>query len=133
MPQLIDAQAAPTKDAGAVALRTAVTIMERWQATTRQIENTLRISRSTYARAKDPHRTVSLDSDQFARISLVLNVHAALRTVFDNPANVYGFPSLKNDNDFFNGQTPLDVMSTGSFISLYETCRRIDALRGAQW
>lgn len=107
--------------------------MERWKATSRQIENTLRISRSTYARAKDQDRTVSLDSDQFARISLILNIHAALRTIFDNPENVYGFPSLKNDNDFFNGQAPLDVMSTGSFISLYESFRRIDALRGAQW
>lgn len=133
MTQPISAHALSTKDAGAVALRTAVTIMERWKATTRQIENTLRISRSTYARAKDQDRTVSLDSDQFARISIILNIHAALRTIFDNPENVYGFPFLKNDNDFFNGQAPLDVMSTGSFISLYETFRRIDALRGAQW
>lgn len=121
------------KDSGAVALRTAVTIMERWKATTRQIENTLRISRSTYGRAKDQQRTVSLDSDQFARISIILNIHAALRTIFDNPDNVYGFPSLNNGNDFFNGRPPLEVMSNGSFINLYETFRRIDALRGAQW
>ena len=67
------------------------------------------------------------------RISFVLNIHAALRLVFDNPENVYGFPTMGNDNDFFNGRTPLEVMSQGDMISLYETFRRIDVLRGAQW
>jgi len=118
---------------GAVALRAAVNVMEKWQATSKQIESTLRISRSTYARAKEQQRSVSLDSDQLARISLVLNMHAALRTIFDNPENVYGFPSMKNGNDFFNGRSPLEIMSDGSFIQLYETFRRIDVLRGAQW
>ncbi|WDY60606.1 hypothetical protein PVV54_12870 [Pseudomonas sp. PSKL.D1] len=126
-------QAPASKDAGAVALRTAVNIMEKWNSTSRQIENVLRISRSTYARAKDQQRSVSLDSDQIARISLVLNIHASLRTIFDNPENVYGFPSMANDNAFFDGRSPLDIMGEGSFIQLYETFRRIDALRGAQW
>ncbi|CAM3974937.1 hypothetical protein CCOS865_02272 [Pseudomonas reidholzensis] len=133
MSQATAAPASPTKDVGAVALRTAINIMEKWQASTKQIENVLRISRSTYARAKDQQRAVSLDSDQMARISLVLNMHAALRTVFDNPDNVYGFVSMKNSNDFFDGQSPLEVMAQGSFIQLYETFRRIDVLRGAQW
>lgn len=122
-----------TKDASAVALRTAVNIMEKWNATSRQIENVLRISRSTYARAKDQQRSVSLDSDQMARISLVLNIHASLRTIFDNPDNVYGFPAMANDNAFFDGRSPLEIMAEGSFIQLYETFRRIDVLRGAQW
>ncbi|WP_442111029.1 antitoxin Xre-like helix-turn-helix domain-containing protein [Pseudomonas sp. NUPR-001] len=121
------------KDAGAVALRTAVNIMEKWNATSRQIENVLRISRSTYARSKDQQRSVSLDSDQLARISLVLNIHASLRTIFDNPDNVYGFPAMANDNAFFDGRSPLEIMAEGSFIQLYETFRRIDVLRGAQW
>ncbi|KPA88530.1 antitoxin Xre-like helix-turn-helix domain-containing protein [Pseudomonas asplenii] len=133
MSQAPPARTPSTKDAGAVALRTAVTIMERWKATPKEIENTLRISRSTYSRVKEQGRTVSLDDDQLARISLILNVHGALRTVFDNPENVYGFPRMANDNDFFEGRTPLEIMATGSFINLYETFRRIDALRGAQW
>nr|WP_314871978.1 antitoxin Xre-like helix-turn-helix domain-containing protein [uncultured Pseudomonas sp.] len=122
-----------SKDVGAIALRTAITIMEKWQASAKQIESVLRISRSTYARAKDQQRAVSLDSDQIARVSLVLNIHAALRTVFDNPDNVYGFVAMKNHNAFFAGQSPLAVMAQGSFIQLYETFRRIDVLRGAQW
>lgn len=122
-----------TKDKDAVALRTAVTIMEKWNATTKQIESTLRVSRSTCVRAKSNKQSVSLDSDQMTRISLVLNIHATLRTIFDNPENVYGFASMKNENDFFNGRSPLEILSQGDFIPLYETYRRIDGLRGAQW
>jgi uncharacterized protein (DUF2384 family) len=133
MSQAISKQSDSTKDFGSVALRTAVKIMEHWQASSKQIESVLRISRSTYARVKELQRPVSLDSDQLARISLVLNIHASLRTIFDNPDNVYGFPSMNNDNAYFDGRSPLEIMAEGSFIQLYETFRRIDALRGAQW
>jgi hypothetical protein len=71
-----------------------------------------------------------LDIDQLQRVSLVLNIHAALRNTFDNQSNVKGFPSLKNDNDFFDGRSPLEVMSKGDLITLYETYKRIDHL---QW
>jgi hypothetical protein len=67
------------------------------------------------------------------RISFVLNIHATLRLVFDNPDNVYGFASMANDNEFFNGRSPLEIMAQGDMISLYETFRRIDMLRGALW
>ncbi|GIZ13944.1 antitoxin Xre-like helix-turn-helix domain-containing protein [Pseudomonas sp. NCCP-436] len=116
-------------------LRAALTILDKWQASCEQACRVLRISRSTYSRAsqKDPAWEVSLDSDQMQRISLVLNIHSTLRLIFDNPENVYGFTSMENHNEFFNGRAPLEVMAQGDMISLYETFRRIDALRGAQW
>ncbi|WP_312931816.1 antitoxin Xre-like helix-turn-helix domain-containing protein [Pseudomonas sp.] len=121
------------KHTHAIALRTAVNVLEKWHASPRQIESILRISRSTCSRAKDATRAVSLDEDQLARTSLVLNIHASLRTLFDNPDNVYGFMRMANDNLFFAGRAPLEVMAEGSFIHLYETFRHIDGLRGAQW
>lgn len=116
-------------------LRTALRILDKWDASSDQSCRILRISRSTYTRAKQTGSewSVSLDMDQLQRISFVLNIHAALRTVFDNPENVYGFASLDNHNEFFNGRKPLDIMAQGDMVSLYETFRRIDALRGAQW
>ena len=116
-------------------LRAAVGILDKWRASSDQACRILRISRSTYTRARqrDPDWAVTLDADQMQRISFVLNIHAALRLVFDNPENVYGFPSMANDNDFFNGRSPLEIMAQGDMISLYETFRRIDVLRGAQW
>ncbi|MDQ0652737.1 antitoxin Xre-like helix-turn-helix domain-containing protein [Pseudomonas cedrina] len=124
-----------TKDQCVTGLRAAVGILEKWQASSEQACRVLRISRSTFTRAKqgDTSWSVSLDADQMQRISFVLNIHAALRLVFDNPENVYGFASMANDNSFFNGRTPLEVMAQGDMISLYETYRRIDVLRGAQW
>ena len=129
-------QAQPfTREQCVAGLRAAVGILEKWQASSDQACRILRISRSTYTRARqrDAVWSVSLDADQMQRISFVLNIHAALRLLFDNPENVYGFMAMANDNDFFNGRAPLDVMSEGDMVSLYETFRRIDALRGAQW
>lgn len=119
----------------AAGLRAAVNILEKWRASSDQICRILRISRSTYARANQPDPTwsVNLDSDQMHRISLVLNIHAALRLVFDNPDNVYGFVAMVNHNEFFNGRSPLEIMAQGDMISLYETFRRIDVLRGGLW
>ena len=116
-------------------LRAAVGILDKWAASSEQACRILRISRSTYTRARqlDPDWAVTLDADQMQRISFVLNIHAALRLVFDNPENVYGFPAMANHNEFFNGRTPLEIMAQGDMISLYETFRRIDVLRGAQW
>lgn len=124
-----------TKDQCATGLRAAVTILDKWQASTEQACSILRISRSTHARAKlrNAQWSVSLDPDQMQRVSFVLNIHAALRLVFDNPENVYGFPAMANHNEFFNGRSPIDVMAQGDMISLYEAFRRIDSLRGAQW
>ena len=116
-------------------LRAALRILDKWNATGEQVCKILRISRSTYTRAgqQDADWAVSLDADQMHRISFVLNIHSALRLIFDNPENLYGFASMENHNAFFNGRSPLAVMAQGDMISLYETFRRIDALRGAQW
>ncbi|SDU28166.1 hypothetical protein SAMN05216296_2829 [Pseudomonas pohangensis] len=110
-------------------------ILDIWGASREQACKILRISRSTYNRAKQraPGWTVSLDADQMQRVSFVLNIHAVLRQIFDNPENVYGFPSMANNNAFFNGRSPLEIMAQGDMISLYEVYRRIDALRGVQW
>jgi len=124
-----------TRDQCAIGLRAAVNILEKWQATTEQACSILRISRSTHARAKlrNDAWSVNLDPDQMQRVSFVLNIHAALRLLFDNPENVYGFPAMANHNEFFNGRSPLEVMAQGDMISLYESFRRIDSLRGGQW
>ncbi|HEX8593677.1 MAG TPA: antitoxin Xre-like helix-turn-helix domain-containing protein [Pseudomonas sp.] len=134
MSALLQSQAL-TKAQCAAGLRAAVAILDKWRASSDQACRILRISRSTYVRAnqQDPAWSVNLDADQLHRISLVLNIHAALRLVFDNPENVYGFVGMVNHNEFFNGRSPLDIMAQGDMISLYETFRRIDVLRGGLW
>ncbi|SDU83993.1 hypothetical protein SAMN05216363_2147 [Pseudomonas sihuiensis] len=112
-------------------LPAALNILDKWKVSCEQACQVLRISRSTYNRASQKHSApaVSLDADQMQRISLVLNIHAVLRLVFDDPDNDYGFPSMENRNEFFNGRTPLEIMVQGDMVTLYEPFRQIDA----QW
>lgn len=118
-----------TRLQSAVGLRAAIRIINGWQATSGQACKILRISASTYRRASNSHYSMTrLDRDQQQRLGLVLGIHAALRTIFDNPANVRGFPRFKNENVFFEGRCPLEIMSRGDMISLYETYRRIEHL-----
>jgi hypothetical protein len=119
-----------TKDQCVAGLCAAVDILDKWGASTDQACGVLRISRSTFVRTKQraPEWSVTLDPDQLQRISFVLNIHAALRLIFDNPKNVYGFVSMANNNDFFNGRSPLEIMAQGDIDSLSETFHRIDAL-----
>lgn len=112
-------------------LRTAMSVLDKWRASPEQACRILRISNSTYTHAKqcDPAQPIDLNSDQLHRISIVLNIHATLRTVFNNPDNVYGFPSMGNRNEFFNGRSPLEIMAQGDITAIYETLKQIDTLR----
>lgn len=113
-------------DQSGVILRTALRVLEKWKATTEQASNVLRVSRSSISRAHQG-KSVELDRDQLERASIVLNCHASLRLAFDNPENVYGFMGLENQNEFFNGRKPLEIMAQGDLLSLLETYKRIDA------
>lgn len=122
------------KSTAAAGLKAAVRILDKWRAKGEQGEAILRVSHTTYARARRGDLAeIKLDADQLARISYLLNIHAALRTLFENPENVYGFVTMANHNPYFNGRTPLEVIGGGDFAALYETFKRIDSLRGAQW
>lgn len=130
----VDKHSVDNKATAATGLKAAVRILDKWQATGEQGEAILRVSHSTYARARrDDLNAIKLDADQLARISYVLNIHATLRLLFENPENLYGFVNMPNHTPFFNGHTPLAIMGSGEFAALYETFKRIDSLRGGQW
>ncbi len=112
-----------------VVLRTALNILELWKATPQQACSILRVTHSRISRIRQG-KGVKLDRDQLERASFVLNCNASLRQIFENPENVYGFMSMENYNDFFNGRKPLEIMAQGEVLSLLETYKRIDALCG---
>lgn len=62
------------------------------------------------------------------RISHLLNIHAALRTLFSNEDNVYGFMSRTNNNTFFNGRSPISIIVSGRLSDLEEVRDKIDSL-----
>ena len=62
------------------------------------------------------------------RISHLLNIHAALRTIFSNEDNVYGFMSRTNNNTFFNGRSPISIIASGSLSDLKEVREKVESL-----
>lgn len=119
--------------AAGTGLKSALRILAKWNATADQVQGVLRISKPAYYKYRQAPEAASLTADQIERISYLLNIHASLRIIFENPENVYGFMAMPNDNPYFNGRSPLEIISTGNFGALYETYKRIDALRGGLW
>lgn len=115
--------------------QTADIIPASWgsKAPAQQSQNILQLSKSSYHKFKANPDTTKLNDDQFERISCLLNIHQSLRTMFSNPANVSGFMRLENNNDYFAGRTPLEVISSGRFGHLYKVARRIDAVKNGLW
>lgn len=121
-----------TKSADAIALKAAFAILDKWGADAEQQQKILQLAKATYYKHRaggDP----KLTGDQLTRISYLLNIHAALRTVFENSTNIYGFMAMPNKNAYFNGVSPLSLIATGAFGALYEVAKRIDMLRGGLW
>lgn len=118
---------------GISGLKAAFNILEKWGCSAEQMQAILRLTKATFYKYRSHPESARLDRDQLARISYLLNIHQALRIVFENPENVYGFMRKRNHNPYFHGRAPLDVIDKGDLAALYETFRRIDALRGGQW
>jgi len=121
------------RHSAATGLKTVFAILDKWQCSPEQIQRILQISKAAYYKYRNDPYCASLTQDQIERISYVLNIHSSLRLLFDNPQNLYGFMALPNHNPYFNGNSPLAIISSGQFAALYETFKRIDALRGGMW
>jgi uncharacterized protein (DUF2384 family) len=118
---------------GAKGLKTAMNILEKWGCSSEQAMAILRLPKATFYKYRSNPEKARLDRDQFTRLSYLLNIHQALRIVFGNQDNIYGFMSKENHNPYFNGRAPLEVIESGDFAALYETYKRVDTLRGGLW
>jgi uncharacterized protein (DUF2384 family) len=112
-----------------VAFRLANNILEKWRCTAVEKQAILGLSKSSYQRYKKDNDSANLSSDQLERISYVTNIHQSLKMVFSNPDNVYGFMSMKNKNPYFNGESPLSLIKSGDFGTLYEVFKRISSMQ----
>lgn len=124
---------ADLKRMGSAGLKAVLNILEKWGCSAEQAMAILRLPRATFYKYRNDPSQARLDRDQLTRLSYLLNMHQALRIVFENRENVYGFMSKKNHNPYFHGRTPLEVIESGDFGALYETYKRIDTLRGGLW
>ena len=92
---------AEIKKATTAGLKASLNILDKWGASTDQAINILQLGRATYFNVKKDPTRANLNNDQIERLSYLLNMHQALRLVFDNPENVYGFMGFENNNEFF--------------------------------
>ncbi len=123
----------PTAEQSKTALKVALEILGKWNCSEQEKIAILGIGRSTLHKYQSRPETARLSADLLERISYILNIHQSLRTLFDNPENIYGFVRKQNQHAFFNGATPMDIMRGGRVAGLYDVFRHIDALRGGQW
>ena len=112
---------------------TALNMMDKWACSEKEKMALLGIGRSTLHKYQAAPATARLSPDLLERISYLLNIHAVLRTVFENPENVYGFLRMPNKNTYFNGKAPMEILSSGLMSALYEVHRQLDALRDGQF
>lgn len=120
-------------NAAQAAVGTALNILDKWSCSEKEKMALLGIGRSTLHKYQAAPASARLSADLLERISYLLNIHAVLRILFENPENVYGFVRLPNNNPFFNGKAPIEILSTGLMSALYEVHRHLDALRDGQF
>ena len=126
------AQTLPAHAAQA-AVGTALKIMDKWNCSEKEKMALLGVGRSTLHKYQVAPASARLSPDLLERISYLLNIHAVLRILFENPENQYGFLRLPNKNAFFNGKAPMEILSSGLMSALYEVHRHLDAIRDGQF
>ncbi len=115
------------------ALRAVLKLLAHWECNEKEKMALLGVGRSTLHKYQAQPDSARISQDLLERLSYLLNIHQALRTLFGNRENVYGFVRMANHNPYFNGASPMDVMAGGTVGGLYEVHRQLDSLRGGQW
>ena len=110
-------------------LRAAINIMTKWQLGEKDQAKILRVSPETL---KEPDSAIGLSTDQLERISYLLNIHAELRELFQNPENHELYMHSKNQNPPFYGRSPLEFIRTGEKAGLDEVFRHLEIIKYGQ-
>ncbi|MCG9674754.1 hypothetical protein L1D33_14495 [Vibrio chagasii] len=105
-------------------LEASFKILERWEANNVQILSILGISNSI----DQILSSGQLSTEQITRISYILNIHAALRTLFNNDKNVYGFMIMENKSIFFSGERPLSLIESGDLKAIERVANHLISL-----
>ena len=119
----------PLAEGEAAALfRAAVNLFRLWDVNDEQASIILDLPRRTYARWKagDVGR---IGRDGQARLSNLMGIHKALRTIFREPARGYAW--IKTANEVFEDRSALEVMLDGELTDLMRVRRYLDAERGS--
>jgi hypothetical protein len=115
------------KDAAAL-FRAAVNLFRLWGVNDDQGSIILDLPRRTYARWKSGD-VGRISRDGQARLSNLMGIHKALRTIFRDSARGYAW--IKAPNESFDGCSAFEVMLRGEITDLMRVRRYLDAERGS--
>lgn len=110
-------------------LRAAIKILEKWGLDHASQAQLLNIDNE---QLNAPDSVTRLDDQQLTKISYLLNIHASLRDLFQNPENQYGYMKSVNHNSPFNGQSPLDVIRSSEPPALKEVFDHLELVKYGQ-
>lgn len=114
-------------------IEATMTLLNNWNLTRHQKVLLLGLrSASSLRNFESKPELVAVNRDQIMRMSMLMNIHEAIRVCFKNPENVNGFMSMVNQNPPFNGIRPID-MATRDMLGLTLTYEAIDAMQYGMW
>jgi uncharacterized protein (DUF2384 family) len=105
----------------------ALNLFRCWGVNDEQGSVILDLPRRTYARWK-AGEIGRISRDGQARLSILMGIHKALRTIFREPARAYAW--VKAPNAAFQGRSALEIMLGGEMTDLMRVRRYVDAERG---
>ncbi|MEP4892450.1 MAG: hypothetical protein ABJV04_20730 [Aliiglaciecola sp.] len=89
------------KQSKKVVLNSVLKLLDKWSLTATEKQNVLGFELNNIPKTLSP--------EQELRLSVLLDMHGDLRQLFTNPANLYGYMTMKNHNAPFNGGRPIDL------------------------
>jgi uncharacterized protein (DUF2384 family) len=116
-----------TEDEAAALFRAALNLFRHWGINDEEGAIILDLPRRTYARWK-AGEIGRISRDGQSRLSILMGIHKALRTLFREPTRAYGW--IKAPNAAFQGRSALEVMLGGDMADLMRVRRYVDAERG---
>ena len=116
-----------TPGESATLFKAALNLFRLWGVNDEQASVILDVPRRTYARWK-AGEVGRISRDGQARLSNLMGIHKALRTIFREPTRAYAW--IKSPNETFEGRSALAVMLGGELTDLMRVRRYLDAERG---
>jgi len=74
-----------------------------------------------------------LDSYQLEKVMHIIRMDELLKRTFMNEENIRNFMRLENQNDFFEGRRPLDILLSGGVKGFEEVVSRLEILAMGLW
>ncbi|MCL1056479.1 hypothetical protein L2729_00550 [Shewanella gelidimarina] len=108
-----------------IGVTTVLNILAKWQCSKQQVRCLLLLPAGSEFQDIE---SMIFSHEQQERVSYILNIHAGLRTVFNNPKNIYGFMNMSNHNSPFNGEKPIDFLTNGENAEFEPVISSIDSL-----